>query len=70
MIEVKIKKSNKNAVTPVYMTEGSSGCDVHSTEYHVIPPMSRKVVSTGIHVCTPEGYECQIRSRSGLAAIS
>lgn len=68
MIEVKLKKAHPNAITPKYMTEGSSGCDVHSTESVIIPPMTRKVVGTGIHVCTPEGYECQIRSRSGLAA--
>lgn len=34
----------------------------------VLEPLQRAMVPTGIHIALPEGYECQIRPRSGLAA--
>ena len=53
---------------PVYKTEGSAGCDICSNEDTWIGGMSSKVVSTGLHMEIPRGFEAQVRSRSGLAA--
>ena len=53
---------------PAYQTEGSAGCDLRSAEDLVIEPGKRAVVSTGLRVELPMGFEAQVRSRSGLAA--
>jgi dUTP pyrophosphatase len=65
MIYVKIKSIS--GVIPKYMTEGSAGCDIDSTEKHVLQPGERHLFSTGIYLEVPKGHECQIRPRSGLA---
>ena len=56
-----------DATLPSYKTEGSAGLDLSCSEDFEIKPMERKLVSTGISVAVPEGYEAQIRPRSGLA---
>jgi dUTP pyrophosphatase len=66
-IIVKIKRLNSDAVLPTYQTSGSSGMDLRSTEILDIGINEIKLVSTGIAVAVPEGYEAQVRSRSGLA---
>jgi dUTP pyrophosphatase len=53
---------------PVYQTAGSAGADLVSAEDVTIDVGRYNLVSTGIHLEVPEGYECQIRARSGLAA--
>lgn len=53
---------------PVYMTPGSAGFDLQSAEGVLLSPGERKVVRTGVAIQIPEGYEMQIRPRSGLAA--
>ena len=55
---------------PEYKTPGAAGCDLMSSEDVVVEPGSHKVVSTGLFLEIPRGYECQVRSRSGLAANS
>lgn len=65
MIYVKIKSTS--GVIPQYLTDGSAGCDIVSTEKHVLQPGERHLFSTGIYLEVPHGYECQIRPRSGLA---
>ena len=54
---------------PKYMTEGSSGMDLFASleEEVILMPGQRKLIPTGISVAIPEGYEGQIRPRSGLA---
>lgn len=64
-IEIKIKCSS--GTLPIYMTEGSSGADICSSEDTMILPGETKLVSTGIFMEIPEGYECQIRPRSGIS---
>lgn len=51
------------------MTDGSAGMDLASAEEHevLIPAGCRMPIQTGIAIELPEGYEAQIRSRSGLA---
>lgn len=54
---------------PQYMTEQSSGLDLYASvaEDIVLNPGERRLVSTGIALSMPPGYEAQIRPRSGLA---
>ncbi len=54
---------------PAYSTEHSSGMDIRAflTEDIVIKPLERKLIPTGLFIQIPEGYEAQIRPRSGLA---
>ena len=52
---------------PQQATPGSAGYDVSSAEEISLAPMERRLVSTGIRIALPEGYECQLRPRSGLA---
>lgn len=57
----------EGAVLPEYQTEGSSGVDLRSTVDVEIEPMRAVLIPTGIHVELPEGFEAQVRTRSGLA---
>jgi dUTP pyrophosphatase len=67
-ITVKIVNASGNAL-PEYATAGASGMDLRAA----IPgplslePMERKLVPTGLFIELPEGYEAQVRPRSGLA---
>jgi dUTP pyrophosphatase len=55
---------------PRYQTEGASGMDLHAalTEPLVLAPLARAKVPTGLSFAIPQGYEGQVRPRSGLAA--
>jgi len=66
-VVVKIKRVSPNAMLPAYQTSGSSGMDLCSIEKIDIGINEIKLVSTGIVVAVPSGYEAQVRSRSGLA---
>jgi dUTP pyrophosphatase len=54
---------------PTYATAGSAGMDIRAslTEALTLEPMERKLIPSGLFVEIPEGYEIQIRPRSGLA---
>ncbi len=52
---------------PRYATEGAAGMDVVSAEDVTIAPGGRHAVATGMSVAIPEGFEIQVRPRSGLA---
>lgn len=70
-IKIYIKRLQKNhpISLPQYMTEGSSGMDLFASleEEVILLPGERKLIPTGISVAIPEGFEGQIRPRSGLA---
>ena len=55
---------------PAYQTGGSAGMDLHAAveETLAIPPGEWRLVPTGLAIALPEGYEAQVRPRSGLAA--
>ncbi len=67
-IEVKIVNHSPHAL-PSYSTALSAGMDLRAwlPEPLTLQPLERALVHTGIHIALPEGYECQIRPRSGLA---
>ena len=70
-IEVCIQKTNGNDDIPLprYMTNQAAGMDIFAavTDEEIILPGQRKKIPTGIKIALPQGYEAQIRPRSGLA---
>lgn len=73
-IPVAIKRIRPESGTPLprYMTSHAAGMDLHAdiTADIVLQPGARLLVPTGIAIALPEGYEAQIRPRSGLALHS
>lgn len=68
---MKIKVINRSAFDlPQYETANAVGLDVRANTSEAIrlAPLERALVSTGLYVEIPEGYEIQVRPRSGLAA--
>ena len=68
---MKIKVINRSAYAlPQYETAGAAGMDVRADirESIVLGPLERTLVPTGLYVEIPDGYEIQVRPRSGLAA--
>ena len=70
-IKVCIQKlpGNEDISLPQYMTDQAAGMDIFAAgaEEEIILPGQRKKIATGIAIALPEGYEAQIRPRSGLA---
>lgn len=66
-MNIRIKKLFEDAVIPKYQTKGSAGFDLHSNEDITILAGQTLLVKTGLAVEIPEGFEMQIRPRSGLA---
>jgi dUTP pyrophosphatase len=66
---LKVIKVCETALLPSYQTDGSAGADLHACieEDVVLKPGRRVLVRTGISIELPEGFEAQVRSRSGLA---
>ena len=52
---------------PARATAGSAGYDLASAEEGALAPLERRLFRTGFSIAVPEGYECQLRPRSGLA---
>ena len=52
---------------PAYATEGAAGLDIVAAETLTLAPGQRHAVATGFSIALPEGYEVQVRPRSGLA---
>lgn len=70
MTEIKIKKVNEVVITPSYETLFSAGLDLRAYLPEGIislQPQERRLISTGLFFEIPEGFEVQIRPRSGLA---
>ena len=68
-LDIKIKEGCEDLPLPSYATDGSSGMDLYADvdSELVLLPGEIHLVSTGIYVSIPKGYEAQIRPRSGLA---
>ena len=67
---MKIKIINKSHhPMPAYATPQSAGMDIRAnlTEPFDLKPFERKLIPTGLYIALPEGYEAQLRPRSGLA---
>ena len=68
-IDIQLKRLPHGADLPVpaYATAHAAGMDVVSAEELLLPPGGRHAVATGFAMAIPEGYEVQVRPRSGLA---
>ena len=68
MLKVKINNRGRQPL-PTYATALSAGMDLRANieEDITLLPLQRQLVPTGLHIALPEGYEAQIRPRSGLA---
>ena len=64
---VEVELVHEDAVFPKYAYPSDSGFDLHSTQDLTIGPFGRILVPTGIKVSFQEGYEIQVRPKSGLA---
>ncbi len=67
-MKVRIINKSQNPL-PEYKTKGSAGVDISASieQSVVLKPMERQLIPTGLFIELPEGYEAQIRPRSGLA---
>jgi dUTP pyrophosphatase len=61
-------KNTSGFPLPAYETMLSAGMDLRSNQYAHLQPGERCIVKTGLFIELPEGYEAQVRPRSGLAA--
>ena len=68
MVEVRIINKSNNQL-PQYETKQSAGMDLRADikETIILKPMERKLIPTGLYIALPDGYEAQVRPRSGLA---
>jgi len=68
-MNVQIINKSKHAL-PHYETTGSAGMDLRANidAAIVLKPLDRAIIKTGLYIALPEGYEAQVRPRSGLAA--
>jgi dUTP pyrophosphatase len=67
-MQIRIINQSNNPL-PAYETAGSAGMDIRAyTETDIaLKPMERKLIPTGLYIELPDGYEAQIRPRSGMA---
>ncbi len=66
-VQVKRLPHGAGLPLPAYATIGAAGMDVVSAESVTIAPGARHAVATGLALAIPQGYEIQVRPRSGLA---
>lgn len=69
MIEIKLKRlpHGDGLAPPAYASRHAAGLDVLAAESLTLDPGARHAVATGFAIAIPEGYEVQVRPRSGLA---
>jgi dUTP pyrophosphatase len=68
-MQVKVKKLRETAMLPTYQTEHAAAMDVHAdlAQSKILQPLERAMIPTGLAFEIPEGYEMQVRARSGLS---
>ena len=68
MVKIKIVNKGQQSL-PTYATAQSAGMDLRANIDAPITlrPMERQLIPTGLHIALPEGFEAQVRPRSGLA---
>lgn len=67
MVKVYIEKVSEDAIIPTYAHENDAGMDIYANKDLTIAPGETVIVPTGIKVAIPDGYEIQVRPRSGLS---
>lgn len=66
-VEVFIEICREGAIMPRYANPGDAGMDVYAAEEIIVGPGETVIVPTGLKLAIPEGYEIQVRPRSGLS---
>ena len=67
-VRIPYEKCHKDAKQPVYAHASDSGMDVYALEDITLAPGESRIISIGIKVALPAGYELQVRPKSGLSA--
>ncbi|MDR0655275.1 MAG: dUTP diphosphatase [Treponema sp.] len=69
-VSIKFMRKDSRVSLPEYASEGAAGMDLRAflQKEVLMPPMGRAKIPTGLYVEIPQGYEAQVRPRSGLAA--
>ncbi len=70
VVEIARTENGGDLPLPQYATVMSAGMDLHAAVQHdlVLRPLQRALVPTGVRIALPQGFEAQVRPRSGLAA--
>ena len=66
-VNIKVLKETEDAVLPTYAHFGDAGADLYANEEVNIQPNEVKIIQTGLKVEIPDGYEMQVRPRSGMS---
>jgi dUTP pyrophosphatase len=66
-MKIKLKKLHKDAIIPKYQHTTDAGFDLHTIEAFTLQPSEIRLIPTGLAMAIPEGYELQIRPRSGIS---
>ena len=66
-VEIQVQKLQPEVKLPAYAHHGDAGVDLYSTINHTVQPGERVLIPTGLKMAIPEGYEGQVRPKSGLA---
>jgi dUTP pyrophosphatase len=66
-VSVQVILSSADVTPPEYKTSGASGFDLCALKDYTIPAGGVSLIGTGLFMAVPDGYELQVRSRSGLA---
>src|SRR5206468_9270306 len=68
-VQIRRLPSSAGLPLPAYQTAGAAGMDLHAAVHEdlVIPPRAVMLVPTGLEIAVPDGFEAQVRPRSGLA---
>ena len=66
-LELGYKRLNPDSISPYYNYESDSGFDLYSTEEITVDGLGRALIPTGLSFDIKDGYEIQVRSKSGLA---
>lgn len=66
-VNIKVLKETEDAVLPTYAHFGDAGADLYANEEVDIQPNEVKIIQTGLKVEIPDGYEMQVRPRSGMS---
>ena len=66
-VKVYVEICKEGTILPEYANIGDAGMDIRSAEDITIEPGETKIISTGLKIAVPHGYELQVRPRSGLS---
>lgn len=69
-MNIEVTKLHDDVILPAYQTDGAAGMDVHAYLKDgsvTLRPLERRMIPTGLTVALPQGFELQIRARSGLS---